>query len=141
MKHLMKCLCVALILMLAAASAMAEANLSMVFQYMPSIKAVQGTNCVLVESKQDNSLGLYTTAGQVIIPCAYKNVDYLGNGFFSAYDDKDAVDGKHICVGIGCGSWYSGRTFGCRNCDRNILSGFRIPRRFPSGHHAGPIHT
>ena len=96
MKHLMKCLCVALILMLAAASAMAEVNLSMVFQYMPSITSVPGTNCVLVESKQDNSLGLYTTAGQSIIPFAYKNVDYLGNGFFSAYDDKDAVDGKTL---------------------------------------------
>lgn len=95
MKHLMKCLCVALILMLAA-SAMAETNLSMVFQYMPSIKAVQGTNCVLVESKQDNSLGLFTTAGKEIIPCTYKNLEYITNGFFSAYDDKETVDGKAL---------------------------------------------
>ena len=94
MKQLTKILCVALILILASASALAEAKLEKVFQYMPSIKPVQGTNCVIIESKKDNSLGLYTTAGQEIIPFGYASIDYLTNGFFSAYNDKDAVDDK-----------------------------------------------
>ena len=96
MKQLTKILCVALILILASASALAEVKLEKVFQYMPSIKPVQGTNCMIIESKKDNSLGLYTTAGQEIIPFGYASIDYLTNGFFSAYNDKDAVDDKAL---------------------------------------------
>ena len=43
-------------------------QLSMQFQYMPSIKPIQGTNLVTMESKTDNSLGVFTSDGQEVIP-------------------------------------------------------------------------
>lgn len=101
MKHLFKTLCVALVLVLLAASAVAEVKLDMVFQYMPVIQAVAGTNCLVIESKTDNSRGLYTTDGRELIPCAYKSIDYLSNGFFSAYNDKEAVDGRALWTSNG----------------------------------------
>ena len=96
MKHLAKYLCAALILVLAAATAVAEVKLDTVFQYRTLIQQVQGTGCLIVESKQDNLRGLFTTAGAEIIPCAYKSIDSLSYGFFSAYNDKEAVDGRAL---------------------------------------------
>ena len=63
MKHLAKYLCAALILVLAVATAVAEVKLDTVFQYRTLIQPVQGTGCLIVESKQDNLRGLFTTAG------------------------------------------------------------------------------
>ena len=96
MKHLAKYLCAALILVLAVATAVAEVKLDTVFQYRTLIQQVQGTGCLIVESKQDNLRGLFTTAGAEIIPCAYKSIDSLSYGFFSAYNDKEAVDGRAL---------------------------------------------
>ena len=109
MKQLMKCLCVALILVLTAVSAAAEVNFNTVFQYRTLIQPVQGTNFLIIESKQDNTRGLYTTDGREIIPCATSFLDYLSNGFFSAYDNKASVvdrtlwkaDGRKIGTGYG----------------------------------------
>lgn len=94
MKHLVKILSAVLVLILLASSAMAEVKLNMVFQYQTVIQPVAGTNCVVIESKADNSRGLYTTSGQEVIPCAYKAIDSLSYGFFNCYNDKEAVDDK-----------------------------------------------
>ena len=96
MKHLAKYLCAVLILVLAASTALAEVKLDTVFQYRTLIQQVQGTGCLIVESKQDNLRGLFTTAGAEIIPCAYKSIDSLSYGFFSAYNDKEAVGGRAL---------------------------------------------
>ena len=101
MKQLMKCLCAALILVLVMASAVAEVKLNTVFQYMTVIQQVQGTNRLIVESKQDNLRGLFSTSGEEIIPYAYKSIDYLSNGFFVAYDNKDALDGRMLYTNDG----------------------------------------
>ena len=82
--------------MLAASTALAEVKLDTVFQYRTLIQQVQGTGFLIVESKQDNLRGLFTTAGEEIIPCAYKTIDSLSYGFFSAYNDKEAVGGRAL---------------------------------------------
>jgi len=96
MKHLTKYLLVALILLLTVCCASAEVELHTVFQYMPVIQNVAGTDRVIIESKKDNSRGLYTTDGTVVIPSEHKIIDSLGNGFFAVYDDKEAVDGRAL---------------------------------------------
>ena len=96
MKHLVKWLCTALVLLLMITGASAEAELKTVFQYMPAIQSVPGTHCLIIESKSDNSRGLYTTDGTVLIPYGYHSIDYLSNGFFSAYDDKEALNGRQL---------------------------------------------
>ena len=101
MKHLLKCLCVILILALLTASAAAEVTLNTVFQYMPVIQVVSGTNYVIIESKKDNTRGLYTTDGQEIIPCTTVYLDYISNNFFTAYNDKENIDARALWTGDG----------------------------------------
>lgn len=109
MKNLMKAFCVVLILILATVSAVAEIKLNTVFQYRTLIQPVPGTNFLIIESKQDNTRGLYTTSGEEVIPCGSKALDYISNGFFSAYDDKESIedktlwkaDGRKIAAGYG----------------------------------------
>lgn len=96
MKRLMRYLCAALILVLTAVNAAAEVKFSTVFQYRTAIQPVQGTGFLIVESKVDNARGLYTTDGQEVIPCSAKYLDYISNGFFITYDDKEAIDGKTL---------------------------------------------
>ncbi|MBQ7656646.1 MAG: WG repeat-containing protein [Clostridia bacterium] len=101
MKHLMKCLCAALVLALLASSALAEIKLDTAFRFMTSIKPVAGTSYLLVESKQDKTLGLFTTDGQQRIPYGNTTIESLKYDFFSAYSDKEAVDGKTLWKGDG----------------------------------------
>ena len=96
MKQLTKILCAGLILMLMVTGAAAETKLDTVFQYMTLIQQVPGTNRLVIESKQDNLRGLFTTSGEEIIPCKYAFIDYLSNGFFNAYNSKEAVDDKAL---------------------------------------------
>ena len=96
MKHLMKCLCIVLILILTAASAAAEVKLNTVFQYRTVIQPVPGTGLLIVESKQDNSRSLYNKDGREVVPCAAKYLDYLSNGFFVSYNDKDSFTDKTL---------------------------------------------
>ncbi len=71
-------------------------QLKMLFQYMPSIKPLQGTGLVVMESKMDNSLGVFTSEGQEVIPYGLSAVNVLTNGFLSVAKDKDAVNGLAI---------------------------------------------
>ena len=96
MKKMTKILCAMLILMLIAASAAAEVKLNNVFQFKTLIQQVPGTNRLVIESKQDNLRGLFATSGEEIIPCKYAFIDYLSNGFFNAYNNKEAVDDKAL---------------------------------------------
>ena len=110
MKHLMKTLCVALILSLTAVSALAEIEFNTIFQYRTVIQPVQGTNYLIIESKQDNTRGLYTTEGQELIPCSTAFLDSISYGFFSAYGDKNAIDDKTLWKADGrqIGTGYGG---------------------------------
>ncbi|MBR3019299.1 MAG: hypothetical protein IKH57_19830 [Clostridia bacterium] len=101
MKLFLKCLCIVLILALLTAGAAAEVTLNTVFQYMPVIQTVSGTSYVIVESKKDNTRGLYTTDGQEIIPCTTVYLDYLSNDFFNAYNEKDSIDARALWTGDG----------------------------------------
>ncbi|MBR5110002.1 MAG: hypothetical protein IK099_07385 [Clostridia bacterium] len=101
MKHLLKCLCTVLIAVLLITSAAAEVTLNTVFQYMPVIQTVAGTSYVIVESKKDNTRGLYNTAGQEIIPCTTVFLDYISNNFFTAYNDKESIDARALWTGDG----------------------------------------
>ena len=109
MRHMMKLLAVAAVLLLTIIGAMAEVKLETVFQYRTVIQPVPGTGYLIVESKQDNTRGLYKTDGKEVIPCATKSLDYISNGFFCAYDDKDALadktlwnaDGQRLGTGYG----------------------------------------
>ena len=101
MKHLAKILCAVLVLALLVTGAAAELTFNTLFQYMPAIQAVAGTNYVVIESKKDNTRGLYTTDGQELIPCATVYLDYISNNFFTAYDDKESIDARALWTGDG----------------------------------------
>lgn len=66
------------------------------YQYMPSIKPIQGTNLVIMESKKDNTLGVFTSEGEEVIPYGLSAVNALTNGFMTIAKDKDAVNGLAI---------------------------------------------
>ena len=68
----------------------------MKFQYMPSIKPLQGTNLIVIESKTDNSLGMFSTDGEEVIPYGLSAVNALGYGFLSAAINKDDVNSLAI---------------------------------------------
>lgn len=81
--------------MLPAAPAQ-KLELKTVFQYMPSIKPLSGTGLVLVESKEDNTLGVFTSKGEEVLPYGIAAVNVLTNGFLSVTVDKEAVNGLAI---------------------------------------------
>lgn len=66
------------------------------YQYMTAIQPVAGTNLLLMESKQDNSLGLFSTDGRELIPYGHAAINPLKNGFISAARDAEAVNGLAI---------------------------------------------
>lgn len=63
------------------------------FQYMPSIKYLQGTNLIIMESKTDNTLGVFTTEGQEVLPYGFSAVNSLGKGFLSVSKNKNELNG------------------------------------------------
>ena len=67
-------------------------QLEIKFQYMPSIKPLQGTNLLVVESKIDNSLGVFTTEGEEVIPYGLSAVNGLANGFLSVAKKSENVN-------------------------------------------------
>ena len=71
-------------------------ELNTVFQYMPSINPLSGTGLVVIESKEDNTLGVFTSKGEEVIPYGIAAVKVLKNGFMSVRADKDAVNGLAI---------------------------------------------
>ena len=76
--------------------ACAEIEPDILYQYMPSIKPVSGTGFVTMESKQDNTLGLFTTDGKQVIPYGNVSLNSLGSHFFSAAKDKAELNGLAI---------------------------------------------
>ena len=66
------------------------------FRYMPSITPLKGTNLITMESKTDNSLGLFTTEGQEVIPYGFSAVNKLKYGFLSVSNDLNALNSKAI---------------------------------------------
>ncbi len=66
------------------------------FQYMPSIKPLQGTDLIIVESKTDNTLGVFTTEGKEVFPYGFSAVNSLGKGFLSVGKDKNKLNGLAI---------------------------------------------
>lgn len=71
-------------------------ELNMRFQYMPSIKPIQGTNLIIMEAKTDNSLGLFNTDGQELLPFGYAAINKLNYGFLSVTKDKSVLNGLAI---------------------------------------------
>ncbi|MBR4538607.1 MAG: hypothetical protein IKO52_07155 [Clostridia bacterium] len=66
------------------------------FEYMPSIKPLQGTNLIILESKTDNTLAVFTTEGEEVIPYGLAAVNALTNGFLTVSKDKENVNGLAI---------------------------------------------
>ena len=66
------------------------------FEYMSSIKPLQGTNLIILESKTDNTLAVFTTEGEEVIPYGLAAVNVLTNGFLTVSKDKENVNGLAI---------------------------------------------
>ena len=92
MKRILACAAALLILL----PVMALAETEMLFQYKTSIKPIAGTGYFTMASKEDNTLGLFRTNGQQILPYGYAAVDYLGDDYFSACKDMNALNGKAL---------------------------------------------
>ena len=95
MKRLIRALCLLFVLLLPL-SATADIRLEQVWLYMPTITAVNGTDYVVLGSRQDNLRGLYRTSGEEVIPFTYPNLSSLGNGFFSDYSDKENINTRAL---------------------------------------------
>ena len=89
-------LLVILLTVIPAAVLAEELQLSMKYQYMPSIKPIAGTNLIIMESKTDNSLGVFTNEGNEVIPYGLAAVNRLNHGFLSVSKDKDELNNLAI---------------------------------------------
>lgn len=71
-------------------------ELNVQIQYMPSIKPLPGTGLVVIESKKDNTLGVFSSEGKALIPYGLSAVNALGNGFLSVAEDNNTLNGLAI---------------------------------------------
>ena len=99
MKKTLISIAMACLLALLPTLCLAELDMDVVYQYMPSIKPIQGTGYLTMESKKDNSLGLFTSAGEEVIPFGCAAINYLNHGFFSVSKLKDAQNALAIFQG------------------------------------------
>ena len=89
------CLFLALLLLLPA-SCLGEATIDVMQQYIPKITNVAGTHYVIMQSKEDSTYGLFTTACEEVIPCQYASLSYVSNLFFSAGNGSKDLNSKAI---------------------------------------------
>ena len=73
-----------------------ELQLSMKFQYMPSIDPIKGTNLITMKSKTDSTLGVFTSEGQEVIPYGLAAVTKLTHDFLSVTKDKNDLNSLAI---------------------------------------------
>ncbi len=85
-------------------------ELQPILQYMPSIRPMQGTGLVVVESKEDNTFGVFSSEGREVIPFGLSAVNTLSNGFLSAA--KDTGDVNCLAIYTADGTKVSGFSYG-----------------------------
>ena len=87
------------ILTMLAPAGLAEVRFEKVFEYMPAIKPVVESNYVIVQSYEDGNFGVFTTAGEEVIPYRYASLTSLGNNFLYASLKSDDLN-RHALVYI-----------------------------------------
>ena len=87
------------ILTMLAPAGLAEVRFEKVFEYMPAIKPVAESNYVIVQSYEDGNFGVFTTAGEEVIPYRYASLTSLGNNFLYASLKSDDLN-RHALVYI-----------------------------------------
>lgn len=88
-------------------------ELNQLFQYMPSIRPMQGTGLVVAESKEDNTLGVFSSEGREVIPFGLSAVNMLTHGFLSAA--MESADVNCLAIYKIDGTKVSGFSYGVVN--------------------------
>ncbi len=91
-KNWLAILLVCVLTVIPAAVSAEELQLDIKCQYMPSIRPIAGTNLILMESKVDNSLGVFDSEGNELIPYGLEEVNKLDDGYLSVSKNKSELN-------------------------------------------------
>ena len=94
-KLLIASLLLAALLLGPAVSLGETVSIEPIFQYMPGISAVSGTQYVIVTRKEDSTKAAFNTAGEQLTPFRYKTLSYLKYGFFVGRDG-DGINNRAL---------------------------------------------